>query len=56
MILLPHRVKDVRIIEGADFAPLITDNFLLLAKPTKFEKGKTYKVVFRATRIPSAAP
>jgi len=56
MILPPHRVKDVRIIEGADFAPLITDNFLLLAKPTKFEKGKTYKVVSRATRIPSAAP
>ncbi|MCX5669747.1 MAG: hypothetical protein NTU94_00280 [Planctomycetota bacterium] len=56
MIFLPHRVKDVQVVEGADFAPLITDNFLLLPKPAKFEKGKTYKVMFKATRITPAAP
>jgi zinc protease len=51
MILLPHRVRPVQVTEGADLAPLITDNFLLLAKPAKFEKGKCYKVVFEAERI-----
>jgi zinc protease len=51
MIFLPHRVRNVQVIEGADLAPLITDNFLLLAKPAKFEKGKSYKVVFRAAPI-----
>ena len=50
--LFPHRVKDVRIITGAELEPVVTDNFLLLPKPTKFEKGKTYKVVFKAARIP----
>ena len=49
---LPHRVQEVTIVEGADLEPLITDNFLLLPKPTKFEKGKTYRVVFKARRIP----
>ena len=49
---LPHRVREVAIVEGADLEPLITDNFLLLPKPTKFEKGKTYRVVFKARRIP----
>ena len=51
LAFLPHRVKDVRIIAGADLAPVVTDNFLLLPKPTKFEKGKTYQVLFKATPI-----
>jgi zinc protease len=45
---LPHRVQDVKVIEGAEYEPLITDNFLLLPKPAEFEQGKTYRVVFRA--------
>jgi len=49
-MLLPYRVKDVEIIEGRQFAPLITDNFIMLMEPGKFEKGKTYRVVFRAER------
>ncbi len=50
MAFLPHRVKDVRILEGADLAPVVTDNFILLGKPAKFERGKSYKVVFKAAR------
>jgi len=50
MILLPHRIRDVEVIEGREFSPLITDNFLLLPSPAKFEKGSTYRVVFRAIR------
>ncbi len=52
VILFPHRVKDVRIITGAELEPVVTDNFLLLPKPAEFEKGKTYEVVFKAARIP----
>lgn len=48
---LPHRVKDVTLVEGGEFDPVITDSFLLLPKPAKFEKGKSYKVVFRAARV-----
>ena len=50
-ILLPHRVRDVQLIEGADLRPVITDNFLLLPLPAKLEKGKTVRVVFKATPI-----
>jgi len=57
MVLFPHRLKvsfrretrkDIKILEGSEFSPLITDNFLLLPNPKKLEKGKTYRVAFRA--------
>ena len=32
VVLFPHRVKDVRIVAGAELEPVITDNFLLLPK------------------------
>jgi hypothetical protein len=28
--LLPHRIKNVKIIEGIEYEPVITDNFILL--------------------------
>jgi hypothetical protein len=49
-MLLPHRVKDIRVVEGLEFLPLVTDNFIMLMKAGKFEKGKSYKVVFEASR------
>ena len=49
--LLPHRVKDVKIVEGADLKPLVTDNFLLIPTPRQCDPKRTYKVVFEATRI-----
>ena len=55
-MLLPDRLKDIEVIEGAELFPLITDNFIMLMEPGKFEKGKTYDVVFKAEKIePSAA-
>jgi zinc protease len=50
-MLLPHRIKQVEILQGEQFAPLVTDNFIILMKPGEFERGKTYRVVFRAERI-----
>lgn len=48
--LLPHRVKDIRIVAGQEFSPLVTDNFIMVMKAGNFEKGKSYKVVFEAKR------
>lgn len=48
MSLLPARVKDVEIIEGADLKPVVTDNFILLPLKGEFKKGQEVKVVFRA--------
>ncbi len=44
----PHRVKDIKIIEGGDLHPTITDNFLLIPNPKKYDPGRTYRVVFTA--------
>ena len=51
MAFLPHRVKDIEVIEGKELSPLITDNFVLLPKPKKLARGQRCKVVFRAARI-----
>jgi len=48
--LLPHRVRDVKIIEGADLAPLVTDDFVLVPNPRKCDPKRRYRVVFRAAR------
>ncbi|MCX5653720.1 MAG: hypothetical protein NTY65_03605 [Planctomycetota bacterium] len=50
-MLLPHRVKDIRVLEGQKFSPLVTDNFIMVMNAGKFEKGKSYKVVFEANRV-----
>ncbi len=46
---LPLRVQNVKIVEGAELKPVITDNFILVPLiDGKFEKGKQFKVVFTA--------
>ena len=49
--LLPHRIKNVRIVEGEELRPLITDNFLLVPNPGKCDPQRRYRVVFHAARI-----
>ncbi len=46
--LLPHRVRDVVILEGADLHPLVTDNFVLVPLPASQASPGTYRVSFRA--------
>ncbi len=48
--LLPHRVKNVRLLTGQDLRPLVTDNFVLIPNPRKCEPGRPYRVVFQADR------
>jgi zinc protease len=45
---LPRRVKNVRLLEGSDLHPVITDNFVLVPNPKVCNPVKEYKVVFRA--------
>ena len=48
---LPHRVKDIKILEGMEFEPMVTDDFLLIPNPKACDPAKEYKVVFHATKI-----
>ncbi|MBN2560404.1 MAG: hypothetical protein JXQ75_05680 [Phycisphaerae bacterium] len=45
---LPRRVKEVQILEGAEFKPAITDDFILVPNPTFCDPAREYRVVFRA--------
>jgi zinc protease len=49
--LLPERLKLQDIIEGSEYSPIITGNFIMLPALEKLVKGETYKVVFHARRI-----
>lgn len=48
---LSHRVKDVKIVEGADLNPVIADDFILVPLPSTYDPQKRYKVVFQALEI-----
>jgi zinc protease len=50
-MLLPHRIKDIEVVEGKQLQPLITDNFIMLFNAGELKTGKTYRVVFKANRI-----
>jgi len=47
---LPRRVptQNVKIIAGAELAPLVTDTFILVPNPGKCDPAKEYRVVFTA--------
>lgn len=49
--LLPHRVSDMKIIAGADLAPVVTDDFILVPNPRVCDESRTYRVIFTASRI-----
>jgi zinc protease len=49
--MLPHRVRNVTILEGQDLKPVVTDNFLLIPNPRSFEANQKYRVVFRGAPI-----
>ena len=48
MHFLPRRVGDVRLLEGADLAPVIADDFVLVPLPRTCDPERTYRVTFRA--------
>jgi zinc protease len=48
---LPQRVRDVKIVEGAELNPVITDDFILVPNPGACDPSKTYRVIFTAKPI-----
>jgi len=57
----PHRLKEIKIIEGSDLKPVITDNFLLFPNPNphpkkkgpqkKIKVRKSYRIIFKAKEV-----
>lgn len=47
----PKRLGAVKIIEGTDLNPVITDNFILVPNPRNCDPSKEYRVVFLAKPI-----
>jgi len=45
---LPHRLKGATIVSGKEYSPTVGGLFVMISEPKKFEKGKTYSVVFKA--------
>jgi zinc protease len=49
---LPHRLGPAKIFEGAELNPVITDDFILIPLPKKYDpKIVSYKLVFQALEI-----
>ena len=51
-VFLPHRVRQVQVVEGQELRPLITENFLLIPNPGVCDPQRGIRVVFRAERVP----
>jgi zinc protease len=49
-MLLPRRVKNVEVVKGKEFEPLITDDFIMLMKAPAFPAGET-EILFKAESI-----
>jgi zinc protease len=49
--LLDHRVSDVKIVDGGDLNPVITDDFVLVPNPRVVDLAREYRVSFTASRI-----
>ena len=48
---LPQRVKNIELISGKEFEPIITDNFIMLMKTPELKEGQDVSVVFKAQLI-----
>jgi hypothetical protein len=51
VIWLPHRIKPAQVISGAEFQPLITDDFVLIPNPRECDPAVKYEVVFEAQQL-----
>ena len=47
----PIRLKNIELIEGKIYKPIITDNFIMVTAPGPFKAGHNYKVIFKAELI-----
>ena len=45
---LPQRSTQAELLEGVEFSPVITDDFILIPRPAKCNPKRAYRVKFRA--------
>ena len=50
-ILFPRRLKNLTLVSGEAYAPVLTDNHLLVTAPGPFKAGEDYRIVFKAEPI-----
>ena len=48
---MPERIKNIKILKGSEYKPIITDNFVMVTAPGPFEAGKEYEILFKADQI-----
>ena len=48
---LPHRVRDVKIVEGDELKPVVADDFLLIPNPRTCDPERVYRLVFTAKTV-----
>ncbi|HNY25989.1 MAG TPA: hypothetical protein PKH31_01280, partial [Candidatus Sumerlaeota bacterium] len=51
-IFFPKRLGSAEVLKGAEFKPVITDNFLLVTAPGPWKEGQDYTIEFRAKPLP----
>ncbi|MGZ0174420.1 MAG: hypothetical protein ACKVHE_33370 [Planctomycetales bacterium] len=49
--LLDHRVRNVKIIDGADLMLVVTDDFVLIPNPRVVDLSREYRVTFTASPV-----
>ena len=49
--LLDHRISKVKIIDGDDLRPVITDDFILVPNPRTVDSSREYRIRFTASRL-----
>lgn len=47
----PERLKNIKVLKGEQFKPVITDNFIMVTAPGPFKAGKDYEIIFKAEPI-----
>lgn len=52
----PRRLGPARILEGAEWNPVIADDFLLFPHPGPCDPARTYRVIFEAADAPAPSP
>lgn len=50
-MLFEKRLKNIKLISGGEFEPVITDNFILVNTPGPVKKGESIRIVFTADPI-----
>lgn len=48
---LPYRVENIEILEGSELEPVITDDFILMPNPRRYDASRKYQIRFRAEGV-----